>query len=173
MPTSKSTSKSTSKPTPQSKDAVQLLTADHKEVKALFKDYEKLAKGTDVDEEKQQVALQICTMLTAHATVEEELFYPAAREVLRRDGSLLDEAEIEHAIAKDLIGQIEAAAPSDPLYDAKLKVLSEYIDHHVKEEEDEIFPKVKKSALDLKALGSEMAERKQALLREVGELEDQ
>lgn len=145
-------------------DATELLVADHKEVKRLFKDYNKLVEqGADV-EEKTALALQICAMLTAHATVEEELFYPAAREVLGEDEDLVDEADVEHATAKDLITQIEAGTPDDPLYDARVKVLGEYIDHHVKEEEGEIFPKVRKSDMDLDALGEEMAARRAELL---------
>jgi hemerythrin superfamily protein len=102
-------------------------------------------------------------MLTAHATAEEELFYPRAREVLGDDEDLVDEADVEHASAKELIAQIEAGSPDDPLYDAKVKVLGEYIDHHVKEEEGEMFPKIRKSDLDLDAIGEEIAARKAEL----------
>ena len=150
-------------------DAIKLLTADHKEVKALFKDYDKLVEAEADDGEKQALAEQICTMLTAHATAEEELFYPAAREVLGEDEDLIDEADVEHTTAKDLIAQIEASTPDDPLYDAKVKVLGEYIDHHVKEEEGEIFPKAKKAGLDTEALGADIAARKEELLSELGE----
>jgi hemerythrin superfamily protein len=104
-------------------------------------------------------------MLTVHATIEEELFYPAAREN-STEQDLLDEAEVEHASAKDLIAQIEGMDAGDELYDAKVKVLGEYIDHHVKEEE-ELFPKVKRAKLDLEALGGELAARKQELQAEV------
>ncbi|MGM9482801.1 hemerythrin domain-containing protein [Roseateles sp. NT4] len=150
-------------------NAIDLLIADHKEVKALFKDYDKLVKSEAQTEDKQTIALQICTMLTAHATVEEELFYPAARRVLGKDEDLVDEADVEHASCKELIAQIEEGAPDDPLYDAKVKVLGEYIDHHVKEEEGEMFPKVRKSDLDLDALGEDMADRKAELLGEDAE----
>jgi hemerythrin superfamily protein len=156
-----------SKPS-DSPDAIDLLTADHKEVKALFKEYDKLVKAEAESGEKQAIALQICVMLTAHATAEEELFYPAAREVLGEDEDLVDEADVEHASAKDLIAQIETGTPDDPLYDAKVKVLGEYIDHHVKEEEGEMFPKVRKSDLDLDALGQDIAARKAELLAEAG-----
>ncbi|KQY81541.1 hemerythrin domain-containing protein [Pelomonas sp. Root1444] len=155
--------------TTASTDAIQLLTADHKEVKALFKAYEQLVEAEGDDEEKQQLALEICTKLTVHATVEEELFYPAARDVLEDDEDLVDEADVEHACAKDLMAQIMQSAPEDPLYDAKVKVLGEYIDHHVKEEEGEMFPKIKKSDLDVEALGEEMAQRKEELLAEMEE----
>ena len=150
-------------------DAIKLLTADHKEVKALFKAYQQLVDGDGEDEEKQQLALEICTKLTVHATVEEELFYPAAREVLEDDEDLVDEADVEHACAKELIAQIAESEPADPLYDAKVKVLGEYIDHHVKEEEDEMFPKVKRSSLDVDALGEEIAQRREILLAEMAE----
>ena len=145
-------------------NAIDLLVSDHREVKALFKEYDKLVEAQAESGEKQAMALQICTMLTAHATAEEELFYPAAREVLDDDENLVDEADVEHACAKELIAQIEAGSPDDALYDAKVKVLGEYIDHHVKEEEGEMFPKVSKSELDLDALGADIAARKAELL---------
>ncbi|HEY9106768.1 MAG TPA: hemerythrin domain-containing protein [Roseateles sp.] len=161
---SSGTSKAKSPP-----DAIELLTADHKEVKTLFKAYDKLVKEEADSGEKQATALQICVLLTAHATAEEELFYPAAREVLGEDEDLVDEADVEHASAKELIAQIEAGTPDDPLYDAKVKVLGEYIDHHVKEEEGEMFPKLRKSDLDLDALGEELAGRKAELLGQTAE----
>jgi len=147
-------------------DAVQLLTAEHKEVKEMFKQYQKLVDGEKGDDEKETLARQICLMLTVHATTEEEIFYPAARDALDEE-DLLDEAEVEHASAKDLIAQIEAGSPSEPLYDAKVKVLGEYIDHHVKEEEDELFPKVKKAKLDLMAIGEQLTARKEELMPEM------
>lgn len=140
-------------------DAIELLTEDHKEVKKLFKAYDKLMKDEAQASEKQTLANQICMMLTVHTTVEEELFYPAAREALSEQ-DLLDEAVVEHASAKALIEQIQSMNPEDEFYDAKVTVLGEYIDHHVKEEETELFPKVKKAKIDLDQLGDEMAERK-------------
>jgi len=152
----------------RSTDAIQLLTNDHKEVKQLFKAYEKLAKDEEsAAEDKQQLAEEICGLLTVHATIEEELFYPAAKDALD-EPDLVDEATVEHASAKDLIAQIEASTPDDELYDAKVKVLAEYIEHHVKEEEGEMFPKAKKAGLDLDALGEELAARKQELMTELG-----
>jgi hypothetical protein len=148
-------------------DATQLLTADHKEVKALFKQYEKLADAEGNASERQELAQQICTMLTVHATVEEEIFYPAAREA-DVDSDLLDEAEVEHASAKDLIAQIESMQPDEELYDAKVTVLGEYINHHVEEEEGELFPKCRKSGMDLALLGEELAARKEELMAESG-----
>jgi hemerythrin superfamily protein len=148
-------------------DAIALLMADHKEVKQMFKAYDQLVTDEAEGDEKQALAEQICTALTAHATVEEEIFYPAARGAIEEQ-DLLDEAEVEHTSAKDLIAQIQSMGPDADLYDAKVKVLGEYIDHHVKEEEGEIFPKLKKSELDLQTLGEEIAERKQELLAELG-----
>lgn len=149
-------------------DAVQLLTQDHREVEKLFDEYRQLAEQDDApDEEKAALAQQICTMLQVHTTIEEELFYPAARDAIEEQ-DLLDEAEVEHASAKDLIAQILGGGPAESLYDARVQVLGEYVKHHVKEEEKELFPKVKKSGMDLAALGTEMAERKQALMIETG-----
>jgi hypothetical protein len=155
--------------TAASPDAIALLTADHKEVKALFKAYQQLVQADGDDEEKQQLALDICAKLSVHATVEEEIFYPAARDVLRDDEDLADEAAVEHASARHLIAQIDAAVPADALYDAKVAVLGEYIDHHVEEEEGEMFPKLRQSGLDLQALGEAMAQRKEELLAEMEE----
>ncbi len=146
-------------------DATKLLMADHKEVKALFKSYDKLVKDDAGAAQKLAVAQEICKQLTVHATAEEEIFYPAARDALA-EGDLVDEATVEHASAKDLIAQIESMDPSDDLYDAKVKVLGEYIDHHVQEEEKEMFPKVRKTSLDLKELGEALLARKQELLAE-------
>ena len=144
-------------------DALKLLMEDHKEVKSLFQAYDKLVKAEADAAKKQAIAQQICTALTVHATVEEELLYPAAYDVLA-EGDLVDEATVEHATAKDLIAQIEGMQPSDDLYDAKVKVLNEYIDHHVKEEEKEMFPKLRKTELDLKELGASIKSRKAELL---------
>jgi len=146
-------------------NALTLLAQDHKEVSKLFKTYEKLAKAEADAEERGAIAQQICEMLTAHATIEEELFYPALRDAI--DGEdLLDEAEVEHASVKDLIAQIEGMDPDDDLYDAKVTVLGEYVEHHVEEEENEIFPKASKSKLDLDGLGEQLKMRKEELLAE-------
>jgi hemerythrin superfamily protein len=145
-------------------NAVKLLKADHKEVAALFGKFE-----TTDDDEKGGVAEQICQMLTVHAQIEEELLYPAARDALEEDDSdLVDEATVEHASVKDLVGQIESGDPADDLFDAEVKVLGEYVTHHVKEEEGELFPKLEKTDLDLEALGAELAERKAELMSASG-----
>ena len=151
-----------------SQDAIALLTADHREVKALFQRYEKLAQDKGNASDRQALAETICDMLTIHATVEEEIFYPAARKATQAEG-LIDEAEVEHAAAKDLIAQIKDMAPEDDLYDAKVKVLSEQIDHHVEEEEGEMFPQARKSEMDLAELGARMLARKNQLISELGE----
>ena len=162
-----STKAKKSAPSNSANDAIKLLMSDHKDVKALFKQYDQLVEGENSSEEKQALAEQICQMLTVHATVEEELFYPAAREVLGEDEDLVDEADIEHASAKDLIAQIQSSAPDEDHYDAKVKVLGEYINHHVQEEEAEMFPKVKKAGLDSATLGIDMAARKDQLMAEL------
>lgn len=149
-------------------DAIALLTADHREVKALFEKYEKLAEEKDRASDRQALAETICDMLIVHATVEEEIFYPAARKATQ-DGDLVDEAEVEHAAAKSLIAQIKDMSPEDDLYDAKVKVLSEQIDHHVEEEEGEMFPAARKSEMDLAELGGRMLARKNQLMSELGE----
>ena len=153
-------------------DAITLLSADHQEVKKLFKSYDALVSEDAGDDEKAALAEQICSMLVVHTTLEEEIFYPAARGSMDEQ-DLLDEAEVEHASAKDLIVQLQSMEPSEDLYDAKVKVLGEYIAHHVKEEEEELFPKAKRSDLNLQALGDELVARKQALIAEsgIGDLE--
>ena len=145
----------------KSTDAIALLTADHKEVKAMFKEYEGL--GDRANAGKKKLADQICTALTLHATIEEEIFYPALRAASKDAADLLDEAAVEHAGAKDLIAQIDEMDPEDDLYDAKVKVLGEQVDHHVGEEEGEMFAKARKAKLDMDALGAEMAARKDEL----------
>jgi hemerythrin superfamily protein len=148
-------------------DAIALLTADHKTVKGLFKEFEQLTKKDDVDEQKAQLVRQICNELTVHAQVEEELFYPAMREAID-DDDLMDEADIEHASAKDLIAQLETLEPGDDHYDARVTVLGEYVDHHVKEEEGEMFAKARKADVDTAELGAQIAERKEELKAELG-----
>jgi hemerythrin superfamily protein len=142
-------------------DAIAMLTAEHREVKALFEQYEGL--GERAMASKKKIADQICNALTLHAAIEEEIFYPALRAASKDAADLLDEALVEHAGAKDLIAQLQEMDPEDDLYDAKVKVLGEQIDHHVGEEEGEMFPKAKKANLDLAALGNEMAMRKDEL----------
>lgn len=152
----------------RAKDAINLLKADHAEVKQCFKDYEKLVDGDAAPEERQALAEQICMMLTVHAQIEEEIFYPEARRLLDPDDlDLVDEADVEHASAKDLIAQIQSMSPGEDLYDAKVTVLGEYVSHHVEEEQDELFPKVKKAGMDTKAIGEQLFERKESLMAEM------
>jgi hemerythrin-like domain-containing protein len=147
-------------------DAVKLLTADHKEVHTLFQQYKKLADAKAAPDERQPLAEKICGLLTVHAAIEEEIFYPAARDA-RVDSALLDEAEVEHGTAKDLISQLETMGAEDELYDATVTVLGEYIDHHVKEEQDEMFPACRKAKMDLAGLGAALKSRKAELMLEM------
>jgi hemerythrin superfamily protein len=153
-----------SKTAAKQQDAIQLLMEDHREVEKLFKQFQ---KAKNDGQSKGEIVEQICNALTVHAEIEEEIFYPACRDALAEKGEdMLDEAEVEHASIKSLVEQLKDAEPDDELYSAKVKVLCEYVTHHVKEEEGEIFPKVKKAKLDLENLGEEMMERKTELMGE-------
>jgi hypothetical protein len=143
----------------KAKEAIALLRADHKLVSDLFEEYEK----TRSNAKKKSLVKQICMELTIHAQIEEEIFYPAAKKALR-DKELIPEATVEHATLKDLIAQVEGVEPDGEMFDAKIKVMSEYVKHHVKEEQNELFPKVKASNLDLVELGAQLTERKEELL---------
>ncbi|MEJ8821650.1 hemerythrin domain-containing protein [Variovorax humicola] len=152
-----------SKAPPKKNDAVDLLDADHIAVKKQFQAFNKLAEAKAPAQKRKALADEICRALTVHATIEEEIFYPAARAALD-DDPLMDEATVEHAGAKDLIAQIEAMSADEPLFDAKVVVLGEQIDHHVKEEREEMFPQARASAMDLVALKDQLAARKQELM---------
>ena len=157
-------------PTNRAKDACDLLDADHKAVKKMFKEYEELAgsRARSAAQKKMELARQICHELTVHAQIEEEIFYPALRDALK-DTDTLAEAEVEHQSAKDLIAQIEAMPEPDEMFDAKVKVLGEYIDHHVKEERNEIFVKARASRkLDLVSMRETLEMRKEELMAEMG-----
>jgi len=146
----------------KSQNALALLRADHKEVIALFEEYEKKSGRLD-DAKRKTLAATICDELTVHATVEEEIFYPAIRAAFRAQEDTLDEAEVEHAGAKDLIAQIKAASPADDLFDAKVTVLGEYVRHHVREEHG-MFAEIQKSRkVDFEALGEQLKARKEEL----------
>lgn len=150
------------------KDVCDLLDADHKAVKKMFKDFESLceSRARNASQLRMDLAREICMELTVHAQLEEEIFYPALREAIK-ETDLIAEAEVEHQTAKDLIAQIQAADTVDEEFDAKVKVLGEYIDHHVKEERNEIFPKARAARkLDLVAMRDEVEARKQELLDE-------
>jgi hypothetical protein len=147
--------------TSQTQDALQLLASDHREVEALFEKFEK-ASGSSA---KEKIVRQICTELKVHAMIEEEIYYPAIRGKVEEDA--LDEAYVEHDSAKNLINELEAAEPDEEFYDAKVKVLQELIEHHVKEEEkqrDNLFQQTRAADVDLEAMGAQLAERKTELL---------
>jgi hypothetical protein len=153
-------------PTPVEKDACDLLDADHIAVKHLFVDYARLANGSPpggLDGDKLSLARKICNELTVHATIEEEIFYPALREATDAE-ALLDEAEAEHQEAKELIAQIEAAQSADAKLDELVATLAGAIEHHVKEERDHLFTKARSApGLDLFALATQLKERQQEL----------
>lgn len=150
------------------KDVCDLLDADHKAVKKMFKDFDALteSRARGAAQQRLDLAREICTELTVHAQVEEEIFYPALRQAIK-ETDLLAEAEVEHQTAKDLIAQIQAAEVADEEFDARVKVLGEYIDHHVKEERNEIFTKARAAKkLDLVAMRDEVEARKAELMDE-------
>lgn len=151
-------------------DAIEMLKDDHRKVEALFKQYEQISKSDDAASSKDTVADEICEKLTVHAQVEEEVFYPAARQVLNTQ-KLIDEAEAEHAEAKQLIAQIEEMSPEDDAFDTTVKSLRDAIAHHVQEEENEMFPKLKAAGMETRSLGQKMAKRKQELMGELGIVE--
>lgn len=137
-------------------DAITLLTAQHREVHEMFEKFENMTDRAKVS--KKKLADEICQALIMHTTIEEEILYPALREAGDTE-DMVDEAVVEHASAKDLIAQVQEMDPGDDLYDAKVKVLGELVDHHVEEEEEEMFPKMKELKMDLQALGQELAAR--------------
>jgi len=149
------------KAAPKPVEAIALLRADHKAVDALFAEYDKARAPS----KKKQLVSKICTELSVHAQVEEEIFYPAVKKALK-DKELVPEAIVEQATMKDLIAQVEGKEPDGEMFDAKIKVLSEYVKHHVKEEHTEMFPKAKGTKLDMVELGGRIAERKKVLLAE-------
>jgi hemerythrin superfamily protein len=153
----------------QKKDgAIELLKQDHRSVEMLFKEFEELEDDQDAAE---QVVETACTELKIHDRIETEIFYPAVRNAAEQEEveDLLDEAEVEHDTVRALIQKLEGMDPSDEKRKAHFTVLMEYVKHHVKEEEKEMFPKVKKlKTLDLRAIGAEMKERKAALMAEMG-----
>jgi hemerythrin superfamily protein len=159
MPTATSTIKTSSSKAPAHKEATAILRADHKLVSDLFEQYEKSRSP----EKKKELVAQICKELTIHAQVEEEIFYPAVQAALK-DHELIPEATVEHATLKDLIAQVEGLEPDGEMFDAKIKVMSEYVKHHVKEEQNEIFPKARATSLDMTELGDQIMARKQELM---------
>lgn len=160
MTTPTKTSAKTEAPTAaQPQEAITMLRADHKLVSGLFEEFEKARSAS----KKKELVNQICKELTIHTQLEEEIFYPAFQAALK-DHELVPEANVEHASVKDLIAQVEGVDPGGDEYDARVKVMGEFVKHHVKEEQTEMFPKAKESKLDLVELGARMFERKQELL---------
>ncbi len=159
--TSSSANRARSRPS-STPNAITLLKQDHKAVSELADQFERARPPR-----KKQIATAICQALTVHATIEEELFYPAVREVADEElEGMLNEALVEHASVKDLVSQIEAllgGQDDESMFEAKVKVLTEYVKHHVREEEREMFPLVRDADLDLKALGEQLARRKAEL----------
>ncbi|HET6598778.1 MAG TPA: hemerythrin domain-containing protein [Burkholderiaceae bacterium] len=147
------------KSAPKPQEATALLRADHKAVSGLFADYEK----TRSTARKRKLVAQICTELSVHAQIEEEIFYPAVKRALK-DKELVPEATVEHATLKALIAQVEGVEPDGEMFDARIKVMSEYVKHHVKEEQNEMFPKARATRLDMEELGAQLAQRKAELL---------
>lgn len=143
----------------KAQDAIKMLRADHKLVNDLFEEYEK-ARSV---KKKKELVEQICSELTIHALLEEEIFYPAVKRALK-DKELVPEATVEHGTLKQLIAEVEGKEPDGEMFDARIKVMGEYVKHHVKEEQNEMFPKAKSTKLDMVELGALMMERKEQLL---------
>jgi hemerythrin-like domain-containing protein len=148
-------------------DAIELLKEDHRNVESIFKEFEKLHEEESDGESKRVLVERACAVLTVHTPIEEEIFYPAVRDVLR-DEILGEEALVEHSTAKDLIANLEGLEPGEPFYDATFAVLAEYVKHHVQEEEKEMFPQVRKAKLNLTELGAQLKQRKDELEDEDG-----
>ena len=160
MPTTTTASRKTkTAATRKSPDAIALLRADHKLVSGLFDQFEKSRSAN----RKKTLVAQICRELTVHTQIEEEIFYPAFRAAVK-DKELVPEANVEHDSVKDLIAQVEGVEPDGEMFDARVKVMGEYVKHHVKEEQNEMFPKAKASRMDLLALGTQLAQRKAELM---------
>ena len=144
-------------------DALNLLEIDHEEVSELFARYESLADSDASSEARRNLAEEICTQLTVHASIEEEIFYPALRDATG-DDEAVDDALDEHQGVKELVAELLAGDPSDPRYDELVATLSELVSAHVEEEESDLFPLARDSGLDLEDLGAELSARKEALL---------
>lgn len=165
-PSTRETASEARRDAEQSVDAIAMLSADHRKVEKLFEQYKQARRRA----EKSKLAREICKELTIHSELEEEIFYPACREHV--EDSKIDEAMVEHDGAKILISEIAVGSPSDEFFDAKVAVLTEYIRHHVEEEEksaESIFAEAKAGGLDMAALGKKMQERKAQLMQEMEE----
>jgi hemerythrin superfamily protein len=147
-----------------SRNAFDVLEEDHREVEEWFDEYDEI-KDSD-ENRKTDLAEKICLALKVHAQIEEEIFYPQAREA-SQDNDLIDEALVEHSTVKNLIGEIEEMEVGEELYDAKIRVLGEMVKQHIKEEEEELFPELQSTKMDLDVVGKELADRKQELMAEM------
>ena len=141
-------------------DALELLEQDHREVEEMFDEYDELPDG---DRRRGELAQKICRALEVHAQIEEDIFYPRAREATK-DDDLIDEAIVEHQSVKHLIGEIRSMKSGDELYDARIRVLEEMVKRHIQEEEEELFPELVSAGMDIKETGSQLAQRKQELM---------
>jgi hemerythrin-like domain-containing protein len=150
--------------------ALEMLKEDHDKVKKAFKEFEKIDR--EDAETLQQLVQRVCEELKVHTALEEEIFYPAMREAIE-DEDLMNEAQVEHDTAKMLIEQLENMGPDDPNFHATFTVLGEYVKHHVKEEEDEMFPEARKTDIDFEEHGARMRERKTELMGEAQEEEEE
>lgn len=143
----------------KAQNATELLIADHKHVSALFTELEKAPSIA----EKKRIVSKICTELTVHGQIEEEIFYPAVKLALK-DKELIPEARVEHATLKTLVDQVRGIEPDGEIFDAKIEVMHEYVKHHVKEEQEKMFPKATATNLNMMELGTKLSERKAQLL---------
>lgn len=142
--------------------ALDLLRADHDRVKGLFGEFDALRGNDDADERKAELVDEICYELTLHSQLEEEIFYPVLRSAID-DDEMMDEADVEHAGARDLISQLEVMYPGDDHFDATVTVLGEEIAHHIEKEEGEMFTAARKAGVDLDELAEQLAARKEEL----------
>ena len=146
--------------------AIALLMDDHAQVRQLFAEFKKIKSAAGAEAQKAELVQKVCQELLIHAQIEEEIFYPAMRAAID-DEDLMDEAAVEHAAAKDLIMQLLEMTPGEALYDAKVTVLSESIEHHVAEEEGSMFPQARRAKELEPTLGDQLLQRKQELLAEM------
>ncbi len=143
-------------------DALELLKADHDKVKSLFREFDSLKGNDDEDERKSELVDEICYELTVHTMLEEEIFYPVLRSAID-DEDMMDEADVEHAGARELISQLEVMYPGDDHYDATVTVLGEEVAHHIDKEESEMFAAARSAGIDLDDLGEQLSARKEEL----------
>jgi len=159
--TNSSTNKSNRETAPPTDDAISMLVSEHREVERGFEEFENLGDGSTT--QKKKLADKICQQLEKHMAIEEKIFYPTLKKELKGSEEMVNEAIVEHSSAKELMKQIQAMKGDEKLFDSKVHVLKELIEHHIEEEEEEMFPKAKKSSLDLEALGQQMSDLKQKI----------